>query len=136
MGNWILGVAVAAAIGAGLYYSYRKNNSGGKKKIVRNFETKTIDGELAFSDVQSWFKSLSLNKQNDVPFMALASTVQFAFPDDFVLTLKESDKKAKMFIGVYHEGSDEITKSLLILADSIDAKTKDVMGNAPLVVLN
>ena len=39
-------------------------------------------------------------------------------------------------VGVYDEKTDEITKSLLIIADAFDEKTLEVLGNEPLVVLS
>lgn len=45
-------------------------------------------------------------------------------------------KDVGIFEGVYNEEADEITVSRYLEADEVDQKTKEVLGNEPLVVLN
>ena len=95
-------------------------------KIVRNI----IRGILNFfTEVVDWFRSLSLDKEKDTPFIADA--------EQFKDMLKTAPKKnVGIFEGVYDEEADEIVHQRYLEADELDAKTKEVLGNEPLVVLS
>jgi hypothetical protein len=45
-------------------------------------------------------------------------------------------KKESLFIGVFDEEKNEIVHAKLIEADELDAKTREVLGNEDLIVLN
>ncbi len=145
----IVGAGVVAVGAAAAYYSYKKGLFQKQAKSVKtmsNLSVKQIEGTLSFGDVVGWFKSLSLDKEKDTPFVALADKFEDTFgsyfksatkmaypplPDDI---LNDQDKK-RLFIGVYDEKTDEVSNALLIVADSFDAKTLEVLGKEPLVVL-
>lgn len=91
---------------------------------------KVIRGVLNFArEVVDWFRSLNLNPQEDTPFIADAS--------EFKEMLKTAPKKdVGIFEGVYNEEEDEIVSHRYLDADSLDARTKEILGKEPLVVLS
>ena len=97
---------------------------------LTNIVRKVIHGILSFArEVVNWFKSLSLDPQKDSPFIADA--------EQFKDMLKTAPRKdVGIFEGVYNEEADEITVSRYLEANEVDQKTKEVLGNEPLVVLN
>ena len=99
-------------------------------RYIVNLVRKVINGILNFTkQVVNWFKSLRLDPQKDTPFIADAS--------EFKEMLKAAPKKnVGIFEGVYNEETDEITANRYLDADEVDQKTKDVLGNESLVVLN
>lgn len=99
-------------------------------RYIVNLVRNVINGILNFAkEVVGWFKSLRLNPQEDTPFIADAS--------EFKEMLKAAPKKnVGIFEGVYNEETDEITANRYLDADEVDQKTKDVLGNESLVVLN
>lgn len=136
MSNIILGVIAAGAAGlCAAYLCYHKGIAGGLKfpktvpaTCITN--KKTVEGSASFNDMVSWFKSIyNLDKTKHTPF--IADAVKFA--DMFNYT--PTGKKA-LLLGVYEEESDKIVNHLLIEMDSFDAKTTEVLGNDPLVVLS
>ncbi len=142
--------AVTVAVGAGVvYYSYKKGLFKKKKTVkpICNMSTKKIEGALAFTDVVGWFKSLSLNRQKDMPFIALADQIENEigsyFKSDNVIVYPplpedvfEEQNKKRLLLGVYDEETDEVSKALMIIADAFDEKTLEVLGNESLVVLS
>lgn len=98
-------------------------------RFIANIVRKVIRGILNFArEVVGWFRSLTLDKDKDTPFIANA--------EQFKEMLKTAPtKKVGIFEGVYNEESDEITYNRYLDADEIDNKTKEVLGNEPLVVL-
>lgn len=100
-----------------------------KKEWKIEFETVTIEGCLNFLEVVNWFKTLKLDKNKHVPFVAKAS----AMKDKLSI---QPTKKESLFIGVYDEEKEEIVHAKLIEADELDAKTCEVLGNEDLIVLS
>lgn len=91
---------------------------------------KTIEGTLNFADVVGWFKQIEgLDQQKDVPFIADAARFEDALKIGPI-------KNRALFMGVYDEKKDEITHNLCIECNDFDAKTKEVLGDEALVVLN
>lgn len=97
---------------------------------LTNIVRKVIRGILKFAtEVVNWFKSLSLDKDKHTPFIADA--------EQFKDMLKTAPKKdVGIFEGVYDEEADEIVANRYLEADEVDQKTKEVLGNEPLVVLS
>lgn len=125
----ILGIA---AIGGVAYYLY-------KKKAVEQFWTndvKVIDGTLDFNDVVSYFKSLNLKKEVDIPFVARDGIMC-----QFVKKTHKRFPKGKggyttIVIGVYNESLDKITNGKILYVKQLDEQTKSVFGNEECVVLS
>lgn len=70
-----------------------------------------------------------MNSHEDTPFIADAS--------EFKEMLKTAPKKdVGIFEGVYNEEEDEIVSHRYLDADSLDARTKEILGKEPLVVLS
>lgn len=149
MSTILIMVAVTVAVVAGVvYYSYNKGLF--KKKCTKpmlNLSIKQIEGTLSFGDVVGWFKALSLDKEKDTPFIALADkfedmiTSYFKSDNNIVYPplpngiLEDKDKK-RLLLGVYDEKAEEVSNALLLVADSFDAKTLEVLGEESLVVLS
>lgn len=100
-----------------------------KKEWKIEYETVSIEDCLNFLEVVNWFKTLKLDKNKHVPFVAKAS----AMKDKLSI---QPTKKESLFIGVYDEEKDEIVHAKLIEADELDAKTSEVLGNEDLIVLS
>lgn len=98
--------------------------------FIRNIVRKIVSGILSFAaHVVGWFKSLSLNPNKDVPFLADA--------EKFKDMLKTAPvKNVGLFEGVYDEQADEITYNQMVEADELDDRTRKVLGNEPLVILS
>jgi hypothetical protein len=98
-----------------------------KEKIAP--PVKIIEGSVNFMEVVNYFKSLKLDKEKHIPFVAKAEA--------FKEILKfEPKKQVALFIGVFDEEATEIIHSQIIEADELDAKTREVLGNEDLVVLS
>lgn len=90
---------------------------------------KTIDGSVNFIEVVNYFKSLKLDKEKHIPFVAKAEA--------FKEILKfEPKKQVALFIAVFDKNLNEIIHSQIIEADELDAKTLEVLGVEDLVVLS
>lgn len=127
-------IVVAIAITVGMVLSKKTSLIDKIKKrtnetLFDNISIKAIDGCTNFSDIVGWFKSLKLDKEKDIPFIA--------DPNVFKGILKfEQKKNVALFIGVYDENSDKIIHSQIIEADELDQKTLEVLGTEKLVVLS
>lgn len=99
-------------------------------RFIRNLVKVIISGVFNFArNVVAWFKKINLDKEEDTLFMANASM--------FKEMLKTAPtKNVGIFQGVYNEETDEITHNQYLEADELDAKTREVLGDEPLVVLN
>lgn len=143
--------AVTVAVGAGVVcYSYKKGLFKKKTKSIKpmsNLSIKQIEGTLSFGDVVGWFKTLSLDKEKDTPFIALADKLEDMitsyFKSDNIIVypplpdgILEDQNKKRLLLGVYDEKNDEVSNALLLVADSFDAKTLEVLGEEALVVLS
>ena len=97
---------------------------------ITNLIKKVIDGFFNFiANCVNWFKSLRLDKNRHVPFIAKGN--------EFKDMLKVAPQKnVGIFEGVYDEVEDEIVSSQFIEADGLDAKTREILNNEPLVVLS
>lgn len=119
-----LGALVVAGIA---YSSYRKKHP----KIgagMPNVETETINGVLKMSEVVSYFKTLALKKDRDIPFIAKYRR--------FESTFRIEPSKAKgLVLGVLNKETDELNPVKVIFADNFDEKIIEVMGNEDLVTL-
>lgn len=90
---------------------------------------KIIEGSVNFIEVVNYFKSLKLDKEKHIPFVAKAEA--------FKEILKfEPKKQVALFIAVFDKNLNEIIHSQIIEADELDAKTLDVLGVEDLVVLS
>lgn len=143
--------AVTVAVGAGVVcYSYKKGLFKKRTKSIKpmsNLSIKQIEGTLSFGDVVGWFKTLSLDKEKDTPFIALADKLEDMitsyFKSDNIIVypplpdgIFEDQDKKRLLLGVYDEKNDEVSNALLLVADSFDSKTLEVLGEESLVVLS
>ena len=97
---------------------------------IDNLIHRIIQGVINFlHHVVDWFKSLRLNKNKHIPFIA--------YPEKFKRALKEAPvKNVGLFEGVYNNDTDEIEVSQWIEADGLDQETKQTLGKEKLVILN
>lgn len=95
-----------------------------------NFIIDVIDGIFNFFDnVVGWFREQFLVPERHTPFIGNEEAIKGM--------LKTAPKKdVGIFRGVYDNQTDEITELEVVEADSLDAKTIEVLGNDPLVVLS
>lgn len=98
-------------------------------RFIANIVRKVISGVLNFArEVVGWFRGLLLDRKKDTPFLAAG--------EQFKELLKTAPtKNVGIFEGVYNEEADEITANRYLDADEIDDRTKRVLGNESLVVL-
>lgn len=100
-----------------------------KKEWKIEYETVSIEGCLNFLEVVNWFKTLKLDKNKHIPFVAKASAMKD------MLSIQPT-KKESLFVGVYDGEKDEIVHAKLIETDELDAKTREVLGKEDLIVLS
>ena len=127
-----LGIAAITAIGivVKLCPKYLISKIGKKLKLSKEiYSIKTIEGKVNFQDIVAWFKSLSLDKNKDVPFIAKATELKD-------MLNYETKKNAALFVGVFNEEKNEIIHAQIIEADSFDDQTLEVLGKESIVILN
>ena len=97
---------------------------------IKNIVKKIITGLFNFvAHCVNWFKSLSLNKNKDIPFIAN--------PEQFKEMLRNAPvKKVGIFEGVFDKELNEITFNQNIEADGLDNATRETLGQEAIVVLN
>ena len=127
-------IATAVVIGGAAYLVLRNKNVSKsfndkieeslRKKIISTSEN--VD-ELRMADVVSFFKSKSLVKGRDTPFVATAV--------GFSKVVSLPNKENGYILGIYNEANDDLTEIKLIYAKTVDEKFKSVIGNEQLVVL-
>ncbi len=100
-------------------------------RFVRNLVRYVVQGILNFAKhVVDWFKKIyNLDKERHTPFIADMNK----FKD---MLNQAPTKNVGIFEGVYDEQANEITYSRELDADSLDDKTKSVLGDNELVVLS
>ena len=131
MNKLLIGLGIAAVAAAIAIIMKPKDIISKIRKKLKHKEiypVKTIEGKVNFQDIVAWFKSLPLDKNKHVPFIAKA--------DQFKDMLNYKPKKnATLFIGVFDE-KNEIIHAQIIEADSFDEQTRETLGNEAIVVLN
>lgn len=127
-------IATAVVIGGAAYLVLRNKNvsKSFKDKIEESLRKKIIStsenvDELRMADVVSFFKSKSLVKGRDIPFVATAA--------GFSKVVSLPNKENGYILGIYNEVNDDLTEIKLIYAKTVDEKFKSVIGNEQLVVL-
>lgn len=102
----------------------------GAINYIKNLVKKIITGIFNFiAHCVNWFKSLSLNKNKDVPFIAN--------PEQFKEMLRNAPvKNVGIFEGVFDEELNEITYNQNVEADALDEQTLKTLGQEAIVVLN
>lgn len=130
-----LGWIVTTVVVGGVVFFVLKNKSNSKSqkdKIDESLRKKIIltsenVEELRMADVVSFFKSKSLVKGRDIPFVATAT----GFSEVVSLPNKENG----YILGIYNEANNDLTEIKLIYAKTVDEKFKSVIGNEQLIVL-
>lgn len=131
MNKLLIGLGIAAVATAIAIIMKPKDIISKIRKKLKHKEipVKTIEGKVNFQDIVAWFKSLPLDKNKHVPFIAKA--------DQFKDMLNYKPKKnATLFIGVFDEEKNEIIHAQIIEADSFDEQTRETLGNEAIVVLS
>lgn len=98
-----------------------------------NLIRKVINGVLNFlKNIVAYFKNMPwLQRGRHTPFIADTNNPQFK------AMLKQAPvKNAGIFEAVYDEQTDEVEEGQLVEADALDTRTRETLGNEPLVVLN
>lgn len=102
----------------------------GAINFIKNLVKKIITGIFNFiAHCVNWFKSLSLDKNKDVPFIAN--------PEQFKEMLRNAPvKKVGIFEGVFDQELNEITYNQNVEADALDEQTLKTLGQEAIMVLN
>lgn len=102
-------------------------------RFIKNLVRYVINGILNFAThVVGWFKKIYyLDQERHVPFIANANNPEFK-----QMLNNAPVKNVGIFKGVYDETTDEIVEHEQVEADGLDNKTKQILGNETLVVLN
>lgn len=132
MNKLLIGLGIAAVAAAIAIIMKPKDLISKIRKKLKHKEiypVKTIEGKVNFQDIVAWLKSLSLDKNKDVPFIAKATELKD-------MLNYETKKNAALFVGVFNEEKNEIIHAQIIEADSFDDKILEVLGNEAIVVLN
>ena len=158
-------ILVIAALGAAIAFFLlgRKKQEGKKTYKPGNsvFSQKNIidkADKIVFTDVVAYFKGLSLIKGQDTPFVAKANAEELKPTIEAITKIEEEGTPSKengepsleenpvytskdfndttLFLGTLNEKNGEVENVKIIIAESFDEKTKDVLGNESLVVLN
>lgn len=82
-----------------------------------------------FTHVLDYFKRLLLRPERHKPFIADLSKLKQEIKDAPV-------KNCGIFEGVYDEVTDDIIHTQIVESNSLDAKTREILGNEKLVVLS
>ena len=132
MNKLLIGLGIAAVAAAIAIIMKPKDIISKIRKKLKHKEiypVKTIEGKVNFQDIVAWFKSLLLDKNKDVPFIAKATELKD-------MLNYETKKNAALFVGVFNEEKNEIIHAQIIEADSFDDQTLEVLGKESIVVLN
>lgn len=147
---------VVAVVGVGYYlYSKRGASTGdGKNNIVAKIQEvykKTIAAkskgsikintveETDFSNIVGFFKSLHLDSQKDIPFIADLRKGEFDLKELVVVSddlLRIEGCPVVLLLGVYNEENDQVANTQILCAKKLDEKTHDVLGEESLVRLS
>lgn len=127
-------------------YFYYVNNANklssrriGKKlkflDVDKDVTVETIDN-LSLNDVITYFKSLSLKKGRDIPFIVNANNEEVRTFFSFIDPESNFDKGIYLLVATYNEESETIENYKFFSVESIDDGLKEAIGDEPLVVLN
>lgn len=117
-------VGIAVAI-----YVYLKKRSS--SLVIKE---EVVDATLSMNDVVGFFKSKSLIKGKNIPFVANGDCQEFRemFHAPYP---KAKDGYKAIFLGVYNKENDTISDHVLIHAKDIDKDIAEMFGANSLVVL-
>lgn len=100
--------------------------------ITTSMFCNVVDGKVSFErDIVNWFKPLKLQKNKDIPFIMKGNALREQLPN------VQFDNVAIME-AVYDEKEQKITACRLLIAESIDNRTMEVLSKSKdgIVVLN
>ncbi len=120
----IVGVAIGLgiiAVGAFVYAVCKR-----KEPLLEE----TVEGDLKLEDVVAYFKTLSMVKGKQIPFLALPGEEKLK-----VMNIK-SNKSKVLILGVYNNDKDSLNPMKIVYADGFDEELTEVLGNETLVVLS
>lgn len=123
----IVGVAIGLgiiAVGAFVYAVCKR-----KEPLLEE----TVEGDLKLEDVVAYFKTLSMVKGKQIPFLALPGEEKLK-----VINIKsiKSNKSKVLILGVYNNDKDSLNPMKIVYADGFDEELTEVLGNETLVVLS
>ena len=107
---------------------------------IKKFFRKVINGILNFArDIRAWYLGRGLKQGKDIPFILNAKSFKELIknaPVKDVGIFSNEQKNVSVMSGLYNQETDEITDNQIIEADSLDAETREVLGNNEIVVLS
>lgn len=121
----IVGIAIGLgviAVGTLLYAMNKK-----KDPVLEE----TVEGDLKLEDLVAYFKTLSMVKGKQIPFLALPDAAQIKS------IWKGKARKAKtLIVGIYNKDNDTPNPTKIVYADGFDEELVKLFGNEKIVVLN
>ena len=141
----ILVIAALCAVIVFFLLKQKQKKKEGKKtykpssKIFQQEDIVVKADIVVFTDVVAYFKNLSLTKGRDIPFIAKANSKELQEVVSVIVSVikkTEDFNDTTLLLGTLNEETNEFENVKIIIAKSFDDKTKEVLGNEPLVVLN
>lgn len=133
------GIIIGGVVLAGVACTYLLLK-GMRKNYVKviDLTNKSVEGELAFTDVKGWFQTIpDLNKETDTPFIAnVREKEKIKQKMNFTLNFTAPEGKECLLVGVFNEKERAVTKAVTIEADSFDDQIKELLGTEAFVVLS
>lgn len=128
-------LGLAALVGLAYIVKNRKKQSKGPAVIdLTNAREEVTEGTLNFSDVAGLFKQQHLNKEEDTPFICTGAV-------EGTLAFTPAEKLTKpgyklLLLGSFNNKTDEARVFTVVYCKDFDEKTKETLGNEPLVRLS
>ena len=110
---------------------------------IKNLVHRVIRGVLSFTNhILSTLRSLGLSKNKHTIFLMdglkpqIKQMIQTAPVKNVGVYENAMECNVQVMEGVYDRETDEIIHAEVLGADMLDAQTKQILGNEPLVVIN
>lgn len=137
----ILVIVALCAVIAFFLLKQKQEKQEGKKtykpssKIFQQEDVVVEAETVVFTDVVVYFKNLSLTKGRDIPFIAKANSKEL---QEVVSVIKKTEdfNDTTLLLGTLNEETNEVENIKIIIAQSFDDKTNEVLGNESMVFLN
>ena len=131
----IIGLAIAATT-VGVFYYYQTNQKGRVKKFdLSGAKSEIIDGEIRLDDVVDYLKSQKLSKDVHIPFIASYKEGTINSLKIFFENINDKEGYQILLIGIFDNNTEELSDIKILYGRSFDPKLCEIIGNAPLIVL-
>lgn len=114
------------------FYCYGSKKKQDTKQDRKKLDPEYVESELSFNDIVAYFKTKSLKKDIDTPFMAKINDPKISK----IFDIKVPNGYDAILLGTYKDQKDQYENIKLIFAKSLDQKIKDALGADSMVVLS